>query len=43
MVSKLECENIHEFPEQKIEKKAKLSDILKEDKNREKLDKSKYS
>jgi hypothetical protein len=32
-----------DFPEQKIEKKAKLVDVLQKDKNREKLDNSKYS
>ena len=42
MVSKLE-ENIEEFPEQKITKKAKIWDILQVDENREKLDKEKYS
>ena len=42
MVSKLK-ENIEEFPKQKTTKKAKLWDILQEDNNREKLDKSKYS
>jgi len=42
MVSKLD-ENIDEFPEQKLEKKAKLWDILQKDENREKLNKSKYS
>ena len=46
MVSKL-CKDTPcgcpEFPEQKIEKKAKLVDILQKDENREKLDKSKYS
>jgi len=42
MVSKLD-ENIDEFPEQKVEKKAKLWDILQKDENRETLNKSKYS
>ena len=41
MVSKLD-ENIDEFPEQKIETKAKLWDILQKDDNREILNKSKY-
>jgi hypothetical protein len=42
MVSKLK-EKVEEFPEQKVEKKATISDILQEDNNREKLDKEKYS
>jgi hypothetical protein len=42
MISKLK-EKIEEFPQQKVEKKAKLSDILQKVKNREKLDSSKYS
>lgn len=44
MVSKLkENKKIEEYPEQKVEKKAKLWDILQKVDNREKLDKSKYS
>jgi len=42
MISKLK-EKIKEFPEQKSSKKAKISDILQKDENREKLDNSKYS
>ena len=46
MVSKL-CRDTPcgcpKFPEQKVEKKAKISDILQKVENREKLDKSKYS
>ncbi len=47
MVSKLcrgePCVHPKIFPEQKVEKKAKISDILQKVENREKLDKSKYS
>ena len=37
------CVHPEKFPEQKTSKKAKISDILQKDSNREKLDKSKYS
>ena len=48
MISKLisplqEEEVLKEFPKQKINKQAKISDILQKVENREKLDKSKYS
>ena len=48
MISKLtpplqEEEILKEFPKQKINKQAKISDILQKLENREKLDKSKYS
>ena len=47
MISKLcrgePCVHPEKFPEQKTSKKAKISDILQKDSNREKLDKSKYS